>query len=145
MPNLVQWLINFVIFTLSFTMAEAMMGSEGGLPMDVFTKSVPPGWRAGLTKYPLRRYTQLLKLWWRQTDISESSCGPAMAGRLRGAAFQLAAFLKAKRLDLSDGTVREMVGDELLAQPCTRRHMKCTRLKMQEQPYSSARCTQSMV
>ncbi|CAK0865187.1 unnamed protein product [Prorocentrum cordatum] len=91
--------------------------SEPGLPLDSFTKSVPPGWRAGMPKYPIRRYTQLLRLWWRQTDVGESACGPAMAGRLRGAAFQIANSIRANRLDLSTGLMREMIGDELLAQP----------------------------
>eukprot|EP00959_Pyramimonas_sp_CCMP1952_P329605 6900837-Pyramimonas_sp.AAC.1 len=86
--------------------------TESGLALDTFTKSVPPGWRVGLPKYPLRRYTQLLRLWWRQTDISESATGPAMAGRLKGAAFQIANNLKEQRLDLSTGLVREMIGDE---------------------------------
>ena len=40
-----------------------------------------------------------------------------MAGRLRGAAFQLAMKMKRDRLDLSSGTRRDMEGDELLAQP----------------------------
>ena len=40
-----------------------------------------------------------------------------MAGRLRGAAFQLALSLKAERLDVSTGTRRAMTGDELLSQP----------------------------
>ena len=40
-----------------------------------------------------------------------------MAGRLKGAAFQIANNLKEQRLDLATGLVREMIGDELLAQP----------------------------
>ena len=93
------------------------MNDSGGLPLDVFTRQTPPGWRPGLPKYPLRRYTQLMKLWWRQTDMPEPSVGPAMTGRLRGAAFQLAFSLRANRLDTTTGTRREMVGDELLSQP----------------------------
>ena len=91
--------------------------STGGLPLDSFTKAVPPGWRPGVAQYPMRRYVQLIRLWWRQTDVTENAAGPAMAGRLRGAAFQIANGLHAMRLDLVTGVVREMVGDELLAQP----------------------------
>ena len=40
-----------------------------------------------------------------------------MAGRLRGTAFQVAMNLKMVRLDLTTGQMREMKGDELLAQP----------------------------
>ena len=40
-----------------------------------------------------------------------------IAGRLRGTALQFAMRLKADRLDLTSGQVREMIGDELLSQP----------------------------
>ena len=63
---------------------------------------------------------QLMRLWWRQTDIVEASVGPAMAGRLRGTAFQFALSLRADRLDQDTGVRRIMVGDELLAQPSPR-------------------------
>ena len=89
---------------------------ETGNPLDTFTKSMPPGWRPNVAKYPLRRYSQLLKLWWRQTDLPETAAGPAMAGRLRGTAFQLAMALRGDRLDVVQGVVRMMVGDELLSQ-----------------------------
>ena len=63
---------------------------DGGLPLESFNRPTPLGWRAGDKRYPLRRYTQLLRLWWRITDLPEVAAGPAMAGRLRGSAFQLA-------------------------------------------------------
>ena len=92
-------------------------GAGGGIPLDTFNKNTPPGWRPGNAKYPLRRYIQLLRLWWRQTELPEHAAGPAMAGRLRGAAFQLAMKMKMDRLDLAAGNRREMEGDELLARP----------------------------
>eukprot|EP00959_Pyramimonas_sp_CCMP1952_P168851 3527608-Pyramimonas_sp.AAC.1 len=58
-------------------------GNGGGIPLDTFNKNTPPGWRPGNGKYPLRRYIQLLRLWWRQTELAEYAAGPAMAGRLR--------------------------------------------------------------
>jgi len=90
---------------------------DGGLPLKSFSKNVPPGWIPGDPRYPLKLYTQLLRLWWRQTDIPEGAAGPTMAGRLRGTALQYAMRLKANRLDLVVGGMREMVGDELLSQP----------------------------
>ena len=91
--------------------------NDAGMPLDQFSKTTPPGWRPGVAKYPLRRYQQLMSLWWRQTDMPETSVGPAMAGRLRSSAFQFAMALRADRLDVNTGTRREMIGDELLFQP----------------------------
>ena len=90
--------------------------NETGTPIDQFSKSMPPGWRPNVARYPLRRYIQLLRLWWRQTDLPETSAGPAMAGRLRGTAFQIAMNLAADRLDQNTGLRRRMTGDELLSQ-----------------------------
>ena len=64
--------------------------SSSNLPLEQFNKSTPPGWRPGDAKYPLRRYEQLLSLWSKMTDLRPDQMGPAMAGRLRGASFQLA-------------------------------------------------------
>ena len=60
---------------------------------------------------------QLLRLWWRQTSLTDIQAGPAMAGRLRGSAFQFALRMSANRLDVTTGERRLMSGDELLAQP----------------------------
>ena len=38
----------------------------GCLPLDVFIRQTPPGWRPRLSKYPRRLYTQLMKLCWRR-------------------------------------------------------------------------------
>ena len=99
--------------------ATASDGKDGGLPLDAFTKTTPPGWRPGNPKYPIRRYMQLLRLWWKQTDVQDQCLGPVIAGRLRGTAFQFAMAIQAERLDLSDpdaGIRRTMVGEELLSQ-----------------------------
>ena len=87
-----------------------------GLPLNQFTQKTPPGWRPGVPRYPLRLYEQLLKLWWRQTDVSEAQSGPLMAGRLRGTAFQLALKITQDRFDPDTGQIRQFTGDELLAQ-----------------------------
>ena len=91
-------------------------GAHSGVQLDSFTKNVPPGWKPGVRSYPLKRYTQLLQLWSRQTETSEEAFGPTIAGRLRGTAFQFAMRLSRTRLDLNTGTRRLMVGPELLSQ-----------------------------
>lgn len=90
---------------------------EGGLPLNTFSKNVPPGRRSGNPKYPIRLYVQLLRLWWRQTEVSETACGPTIAGRLRGTALQVALALSRDRLDLTTGTRRIFTGDDLLTEP----------------------------
>ena len=96
--------------------ASTTTDANVGLPLKSFNKSTPPGWTTGDPTYPLRQYAQLLRLWWRQTDLPETAAGPAMAGRLHGTAQQYALSLKRDRLDLDTGLRREMQGDELLAQ-----------------------------
>ena len=66
---------------------------------------------------------QLLRLWWRQTDIQEHQVGPIMVGRLRGAAFQLAMSLRQLRYDPDQQVVREYSEEELLAQPSDLGHV----------------------
>ena len=73
------------------------------LPLDTFTRSTPPGWMPNVVRYPFRRYIQLMKLWWLQTDCAEDRMGPAIAGRLKGAAFQFAMSLSALRLNGATG------------------------------------------
>ena len=70
-------------------MSDPTLSQNTGLPLQSFSKSAPPGWRSGLPKYPYRLYIQLLKLWWRQTDITEGAAGPTIAGRYKGTAFQV--------------------------------------------------------
>ena len=94
-----------------------MEDPHSGLPLNQFSRNVPPGWRPGNPKYPLKLYLQLLRLWWRQTELTEAAAGPTMCGRLRGNAFQMALKIVEERLDLNIGATRPMTGDELLAQP----------------------------
>ena len=89
---------------------------EGGLTLQTFTRSTPPGRRPGQLSYPLRKYKQLIALWWRQTDFQEHQFGPVIAGRLRGTAFQLAMSLTALRFYPHTQTYLQLTGDELLSQ-----------------------------
>ena len=77
-------------------MANNAEGS--GLPMEASSTKIPPGWRPGIASYPLRRYIQLLRLWWRTTELIESQAGPAMTLRLKGSAFQVALRLSTTRI-----------------------------------------------
>ena len=85
--------------TIAETGPETGGGSLSRLPLDVFSRGVPPGWQPGLRKYPMRRYQQLLRLWWMQSDVPEHQAGAAIVGRLRGAAFQYAMRLSQDRLN----------------------------------------------
>ena len=89
-----------------------MTESHGGLPLDQFTKTTPPGWRPGITHYPFRRYIERMKLWCRTTDMDASQQGPAVAGRLSGRPFNLAMGLR-----VTDQAGQEHGGDEALAFP----------------------------
>ena len=83
-----------------------------GLPLDQYTKTCPPGWRLGMAKYPLKRYIDLLRLWYRLTDFNNEQVGPAAAGRLSGRPFSLATEMTLQR---QNGQV--LVGDAALAFP----------------------------
>ena len=86
------------------------------LPLDTFTRSTPPGWTVNIQRYPIRRYAQLLKLWWLQTDLPEHQWGPAIAGRLKGSVFQYAMSLKQERFDPATGQSRVVEAPELFAE-----------------------------
>jgi hypothetical protein len=88
------------------------MAENTGLPLEAFTKSVPPGWKPGLPKYTFRRWLERLRLWYRTTELSAEQAGPAVAARLQGRVFDTALSL---RISLPDG--RTIVGDEALAFP----------------------------
>ena len=60
------------------------MGENSGMALHSYSKTQPPGWRAGLADYPLKRYLELLELWMATTDLEEKNIGPAVAGRLGG-------------------------------------------------------------
>ena len=84
--------------------------------MEAFTRGTPPGWRPGMSNYPLRRYKQLLGLWWRQTELQEAQVGPVMAGRLRGTAFQIAMAMREQRYNPLTQVFEILEAEELLAQ-----------------------------
>ena len=73
--------------------AETSFG-HGGLPLESFNRSVPPGWRPYQPHYPYRRYLERLRLWYRQTDLGVGQLGPAVAARLQGRPFNLAMALQ---------------------------------------------------
>ena len=82
------------------------MDTSSNLPMHHYTKGCPPGWRPGVQGYPLKRYLDLLKIWYRLTDFNDSQVGPAAAGRFEGRALTLANELKIQKQDGST-----LVGD----------------------------------
>lgn len=94
----------------------------GGIPLDEFSKSVPPGWRPGVDSYPLKLYLEKVKLWYKITDATDEQIGPLLAGRLKGNAEKMALKLqlpKAGRpladngFDVGDAAVVRMAIDEV--------------------------------
>ena len=88
------------------------MAQPINLPLEQFNVSTPPGWKPHTTNYPLRRYLERLRLWYRLTNLLPEQLGPAVASRLQGRPYDLA---NALRFTLPDG--RTLVGDEALAYP----------------------------
>ena len=87
-----------------------MSTENTGLPLEQYNKSSPPGWKTGIPKYTFRRYLERLRLWYRQTDLSSSQVGPAVAGRLIGRPFD-----DAMALTITTGNGTVLTGDAALA------------------------------
>ena len=95
-----------------------------------WNRNTPPGWNPyDSNHYPYRKYKQLVDLWLRSTDITTSaSVGPLIAGRLQGAALQVALKNTHQRPELIDGrptdstietdyTLKQYIGAQALALP----------------------------
>ena len=96
--------------------------SSSHLPLNQYSKDIPPGWDPRDPNFPLRSYISRLKLWSRTTALRPEQMGPAVAGRLQGRPFDLALQMQidlAPRPDLwgaYNGRQR-LTGDEALAFP----------------------------
>ena len=77
-----------------------------------YNPSTPPGWKPGLKNFPFRKYLQKMQLWNTIKSCNNDQVGPLVAGRLCGAAFQIAMHLRIQR---SDGTV--LIGPDAVAAP----------------------------
>ena len=86
------------------------MAESNGLPLESYSKTVPPGWNTGIPHFPFRRYLERLRLWYRWTDLLPEQVGPAVAGRLGGRVFNHA---MAMSITLRNGAV--LSGDAALA------------------------------
>ena len=67
----------------------------GSLGLKQWSQFIPPGWKP--KAYPLKEYEQYLTIWSKMTTLEEKKIGPAMASRLEGAAFKVAAELRVVR------------------------------------------------
>ena len=121
---LTAYLQKFIVFEalhvapLVYMADNTDTGDAGSrLSLDYFTRSVPPGWRPHIRTYPFRRYQQLLKLWWMQTDQPEQQWGPSICGRLKGPACQYAMSLQARRLDMDNACWKTVTAPELFIEP----------------------------
>ena len=68
-----------------------------GLPLEEFSRNVPPGWKPHQFNYPLRLYLEKLRLWLRTTDLDSGAVGPTVVGRLKGSAYRVAMKIRAHR------------------------------------------------
>ena len=83
-----------------------------GLPLDEYSKSVPPGWKPHQHSYPLRLYLEKLRLWLRIADMDQGAIGPTVVGRLKGAAYRVAMKIRSTRQDGS-----QLTGDAAVSAP----------------------------
>ena len=102
----------------------ATVASVGGLPLDEFSKSTPPGWRNGLKDNTFRLYLEKLRLWNRMTDVAEGNKGVTIAGRLKGRAYKTALKLKIQRVREDPNNPGQLIlatltGDEAIAEPAS--------------------------
>ena len=76
-----------------------MASSTGptGIPLDEYTATVPPGWKPGQEKYPLRLYLDKLQLWWKTADMTVPQAAVFIAGRLKEGAHKVALKIRLER------------------------------------------------
>lgn len=99
----------------------------GGLPLDEYTKSCPPGWKENVANYPYRRYLEKLRLWNRITDCEEHQKAATIVGRLKGKANTMAMKTKVtgvvQEVDPATGAVTfrqsVMTGDDAVCAPAS--------------------------
>ena len=65
------------------------------MALEEYNKQVPPGWEPHNPSYNLRQYKERLELWGHYNntpgaELSGNQMGPAIVGRLKGAAYRLA-------------------------------------------------------
>ena len=90
------------------------------LPLEEFTRAIPPGWRPGLRRYPYQQYKENLKLWWRSRNVVENDIAAVLvAARLQGLPRKRAMEFRVERLGLN-GEMQVHVGDDALVLPAWR-------------------------
>ena len=87
-------------------------GGRSMIPLDEFTRSIPPGWKPGLHRYSFKQYTQLIKLWWRSRNVEDDGVAAILiASRLQGLPRRRALNFRVTRENI------EYVGDDALVLP----------------------------
>lgn len=106
----------------------AQTTQTGGIPLDEYTKSVPPGWREDVDNYPFRTYLEKLRLWNRITDVNDNDKGATIVGRLKSDAYKTAMATKIQRVqNLEDPgrpgvfnlRVATLTGDDAICSPAS--------------------------
>ncbi len=98
--------------------------SVGGIPLDEYSKSVPPGWRGDIDTYAFKRYLERLKLWGRITDVAHNVKGAVVVGRLRSDAYKIAMGTKIRRVRMIENAAGvpepklvTFTGDDAVCEP----------------------------
>ena len=90
------------------------------LPLEEFTRAIPPGWRPGLHRYPYQQYKENLKLWWRSRNVAENDIAAVLvAARLQGLPRRRAMEFRVERLNAAE-EMQVHVGDDALVLPAWR-------------------------
>ena len=90
------------------------------LPLEEFSKSVPPGWDPSqAAKSPWRAYFEKMKLWFRLQDSDDPKLGALAASRLKGQAWKVAVKLRLPKHDFQRNVIDYDVGDAALTRLAT--------------------------
>ena len=83
------------------------------MALEEYSKSIPPGWEPHNPSYTLRMYKERLELWGHYNntpgqEMPPNQLGPAVVGRLKGAAYRLANKIQIRVADdpRIDGSIR---------------------------------------
>ena len=101
----------------------------GGIPLDEYSKTVPPGWRENIDGYPFKTYIEKLRLWHRITEYQDHEKGPIIVGRLKGGAYKYAVRTSISRVREVQNPdtghlemkVVQLKGDDALCEPASAR------------------------
>ena len=85
-------------------MAQYTAMVPGGIPLDEYTKTAPPGWKEDIGTYPSRLHLEKLKFWDGLTDATDTEKPVLIIGRRQGDAYKMAAGVRRPRVQAVEET-----------------------------------------